>query len=392
MLKNLIHFVFGYIEYVLIRIIPGKKIGGKRKVLFLRLDALGDFMIWLSPAESLSGYYRDAGYDITLAADSRWVSLASIFPFWDHIVPVDTEKFRRNLFYRLKSLYQFKRMNFTVVINPTRSRRYWIDDAIVTAAQAPVSIGISGDCSNQPSAAPIKADRYYSRLSHVDTINDHELLAGYDFSSFVTAKRVPANVIALSHYLPPKKMIPTPYFLVCPGSGSEARRRWSDKKFAAIIDLIIAKTGWQCVISGNQNEQALCERINAQSQYDNTVWCQLTLPDFVAAVAQTELLLGNESSGSHIAIACRTPSVVILGRGHFGRFQPYPADVLDDEAMHPCVYQDDPCHWCNWDCDHPAAGTANAFPCIEAIGVEQVWQKTAAVIDSITTSQPGTNR
>jgi len=48
-----------------------------------------------------------------------------------------------------------------------------------------------------------------------------------------------------------------------------------------------------------------------------------TLRQVAAFCATAAFTSGAESAGAHIACAVGTPSVVVLGGGHFGRFLPY---------------------------------------------------------------------
>ena len=74
------------------------------------------------------------------------------------------------------------------------------------------------------------------------------------------------------------------------------------------------------------------------------------LSQLIGVISSARLLLSNETSAIHIAAATSTPSVCLLGGGHFGRFVPYPSSA---PMPHPIpVYYSMPCFNCNWQCIH----------------------------------------
>jgi ADP-heptose:LPS heptosyltransferase len=91
------------------------------------------------------------------------------------------------------------------------------------------------------------------------------------------------------------------------------------------------------------------------------------------------MIIGSETSAMHIAAAVSTPSVCLLGGGHFGRFVPYPVNV---EGVVPSpVFHKMECYGCNWQCtqSHEAG---QPVPCISAISVEKVVAAAEVIISA----------
>ena len=94
------------------------------------------------------------------------------------------------------------------------------------------------------------------------------------------------------------------------------------------------------------------------------------MPDLVELIRASRLLIGNETSAVHIAVAVDTPSVCILGGGHYGRFMPY--ELADGDAPRPAVAMHKmPCFGCDWRCSQPHQ-PGKAMPCIAAVSVADV--------------------
>jgi ADP-heptose:LPS heptosyltransferase len=94
-----------------------------------------------------------------------------------------------------------------------------------------------------------------------------------------------------------------------------------------------------------------------------------SLPEFVEVIRQARLLISNETSAVHIAAAVKTPSVCILGGGHFGRFLPYPEKVVNCKPV--AVFKKMACFGCNWKCNQPH-NVNGCVPCIEQIEMPDV--------------------
>jgi len=96
-------------------------------------------------------------------------------------------------------------------------------------------------------------------------------------------------------------------------------------------------------------------------------------------LSQSQLIISNDTGTAHISSAVGTPTVCILGGGHFGRFAPYP-DLPGQTNYFNTVYHKMACYGCNWECvyhlkkDEPA-------PCVSNISVDAVWQEVEKIIE-----------
>jgi ADP-heptose:LPS heptosyltransferase len=103
------------------------------------------------------------------------------------------------------------------------------------------------------------------------------------------------------------------------------------------------------------------------------VVCRTTLPQLLEVIRNAELLITNDSAPVHLAAAASTPSICILGGGHFGRFLPY---ATENEPTSPtpviATYEMD-CYNCRWHCKFDIAD-GQATPCIANIAVLNVYE------------------
>ncbi len=128
-------------------------------------------------------------------------------------------------------------------------------------------------------------------------------------------------------------------------------RQWSVSNFAEVAERMHHRTGWQGVVCGGRSEVELADTLCARSTAPLLNWAGRTdLPQLASILSASRLVLTNETSAVHIAAACGTPTVCLLGGGHFGRFMPYKVQQSKHRPLPRAVIHSMPCFGCNWEC------------------------------------------
>ncbi|MDN4018029.1 glycosyltransferase family 9 protein [Zwartia panacis] len=356
-------------QYWLIDYLPKKK-AVCETVLLVRLDLIGDFVIWLDAAKELKNLYPNKR--LVLYANKTWSVLATRLPYWDEVVAVDVPRLRTDESYRLKLLCATRRLGFTTVIHPTYSREYVVD-LIVRASGASNRIGHLGDLNNISASHKMITDTWYTTLVPCGTSPPIELntnaelirkLGNINFRSHIP-------VIPAFDEFPHALDLPERYSVIVPGA-SWAPRMWPIENFVEII-LYLQKQGLTTVLCGTDSEQALCKQIAAQAEIKvMNIAGKTTLLQMIEVIRHAQLVIANESSAIHIAAAVAVPSVCILGGGHFGRFLPYNPEAEDINRPKPIsVFSSMECFGCRWRCHYPL-DELGAVPCIAHVGTKQV--------------------
>lgn len=341
---------------------------GDGGVLMVRLDAIGDFVLWLRDAQSLREAFP--GQRITLAANAIWAELARRLPYWDAIIAIDVGRYQRTFMYRWRCLRHIRRCDFATAIQPTYSRTLGAD-SLVRASRARARIGNVGDLTNISQRQRRISDAWYTRLVPIREDDRTEIERNRTFLHGLQGRAPPEQAFRLPGVAElPARMAPLwPFFIVFPGA-SWSGRQWPAASFAQVVDALEQRRGWRAVLCGSGAERALCNEVAALCARPPLNLAGLTsLPQFCELVRQAQVLVANETSAVHIAAAVGTPSVCLLGGGHFGRFVPYPTGAC---ATPPePVYVHMPCYGCNWTCTQPRV-QHDAVPCISAISVAAV--------------------
>ena len=99
--------IIRYIIFSLIDkfIIPSKEISPKSLIL-IRLDAIGDYILFRNFIKILKKSEKYKGYRITLVGNIVWKSISEKFDnkYIDENIWIDRKKFSNNIFYRFQKL------------------------------------------------------------------------------------------------------------------------------------------------------------------------------------------------------------------------------------------------------------------------------------------------
>jgi ADP-heptose:LPS heptosyltransferase len=343
--------------------------GASGAVAVLRLDAIGDFLLWLGSAEAIRAQY--AGQRLVLIGNSAWTDLAKRLTLWDEVWGVDVRRFIREPLYRWRCMRRARRYGFAIAVQPTFARAFLVGDSLVRATGAPERIGSHADFTNIAPWEKRISDRWYTSLVSARNEPMMEILRNCEFTQQLTGRSLTASLARLPivSELSDDLRFKRPYFVVFPGA-SWVGKRWPIERFASVVADIQRETGWLALLCGSPTEQGLCEELLRQmSGPACSIAGKTSLADSCEVIRAAELVLSNDTSAIHIAAAVSTPSIGIVGGGHFGRFLPYPDSL---SAVRPrAMFKQMPCYNCNWRCTQPHV-PGGPVPCITAVQVESV--------------------
>ncbi len=376
------YYVFLLLADHLAYIFPrGKDELPKKKILFIKLDAIGDFMLWLDAAKDIRRLFPQNMFTVALLGNEAWSSLAAELPYFDVVWSVNRHKFTVNPFYRLKVLKKIRQAGFHTVIQPTYSRESLCGDAVVRVSGAEEKIGSQGDCSITRKWVKHFTDRWYTRLIPASEKPLMELLRNAEFMRGLGLEKFQADIHRLpGHFAMPVGFNIEKYYVLFPGAGKGARQ-WPLSHFRELANRIYQSTGWAGVICGGEEEKTLGYILEHDSDSFLKNWCGKTsIEELTAVIAGARILIGNETSAVHIAAAVCTPAVCILGGGHYGRFMPYKLEKETDRSLPVCIIHKMNCFGCNWHCIYGLQQPGDAAPCVSAISVDQVWEAVRQVM------------
>jgi ADP-heptose:LPS heptosyltransferase len=355
----------------------------RTKVLIVKLDAIGDFFLWLDSAKEFRNIFPEEKYTIVLLGNHLWVPLAKKLAYFDEVLALDRIRFEADMHYRTHLVKSIRATRFRIVVHPTYSRHFLFGDSIVRFSGAPERIGSEGDCSNILPSLKRISDRWYTRLIPatkaplMELERNAEFLRGLGLPDFRADMPVwPAPPVQCP---PLGELAGTDYYILFPGA-TVPLKQWPVEHFAKVARHLHRETGWTGVVCGGLGESELGDRLLLLAEVPmKNLAGRTSLPELVSAIDGAHLLVGNDTSGIHIAASVSTPSVCILGGGHYGRFLPYRVEVEPRRPLPAVVVHRMECYRCNWQCIyHPAADDPS--PCVKNISVDSVWDTVQKAI------------
>ena len=352
---------------------------GKRSVLIVRLDAIGDFVLWLDSAPELRKLYPSDRFNLVLLGNALWEELAVTVPFFDECIFVERNRFNYNLSYRYGIWKSLRSRCWATVIQPTFSRECLYGDAVVRVCGAIEKIGSQGDLSNQFCWHRWISNRWYTCLLPVCNRPLMELERNAEFIRALGGIDFLAGLPEIPlEFKSPAGFDAQNYAVVVPGA-STALKQWPVERFAELGKLIHDMFGLSIVICGSQSETALGKRLLERIDAGKLDWIRdctgkTSLLDLAMIIKGARLLVGNDSSAVHLAAAVGTPVLCIVSGIHFGRFIPYCVEQDTLKLMPMAIFHKMDCYGCNLQCRKAMRSDAPG-ECLDLITVEEVWKK-----------------
>jgi len=375
--RRTLHFRFlwwllalSWIDWLCARL-AAKPVRGR--ILLVRLDAIGDYVLWSSYAAALRSRFPPDCFHITLIANEIWSGLASDSGIFDEVWSLSRRRFALDALYRFRLLRRVSRAGFETAIHPTYARDFLWGDSVIRCSGAEARIGYESDAYLLAAPQRWLSDRWYSRLVSAPPGPRPVLERNADFLRALGVEP-PRRLRPLPLTAAvPKELADRAYFLLAPGA-SKTIKRWPVGNFAEIGKRLHERTGWTGVICGSAADRPLGSRLASQlpgNAIDLTG--RTSVAELVSVVAGARFLLTNDSAPLHIAALMGIPAVVVAGGGHFGQFVPYPEDQLDAACVPQTVTRRMPCFGCDWNCIHPLRKNQPA-PCVGDVSCDEVWE------------------
>jgi ADP-heptose:LPS heptosyltransferase len=366
----------------------------QNETLIVRVDRLGDFILWIDAAQALARSLQRGGVRTTLLANDQWADWARELHIFDEVIAVDVRRFSSSLRYRLRTEIQLRRRGFSEAIQPTYTRHWVSGDALIRTCGARERIGSAGEPGHKgPFHRPL-GDRWYTRLIPAAPGCLMEIDRNAEFLSALLSEPIPARIADLraSVQFAPAPAVrevierEIPYFVLIPGA-SQAGKRWPIASFLEIAARLHSSTGWNAIVCGGAEDYELGETLGRRPNgaIINLVG-KTTIADLVTILLHARIVVGNDTASIHLAAAVKTPAVCVLGGGQFSRFLPYRPGCEGGSIGPIPVFHWMECFHCNWDCRYAAAN--HAYPCVQSVEVNEIWKAVASSIKETSLSPP----
>lgn len=347
-----------------------------RDVLVVKIDALGDFVIFLPALIRYKTLFPGKRLVLLLASHiNKQIADRLLGTYIDEVILLEDKRYAKKILYRLLFSLKIYKKHFETVIYPVYFRRF-IGDFLVLATRTQQAIGFSGYRVQEENDRSFS--KHYTTLLTlpVNVSNEFykhkymlEQLSGchldnYDpFFPLQEEDRANAGKLLSEHHVPSR------YVVVFPGSGSPFRN-WPIDKFKEVISYLHS-VNLHVVLCGSKEESVITQKII--SLFGNpsliTDLSGLTTSIFQLAsiIEQSQMYIGGDTGPTHVSAAVHTPTICLMGGGVFREFFPY-----GNKEKNRIVYDKNmTCRNDNWKCTQNIPYGSPA-PCIKNISVKDV--------------------
>lgn len=353
----------------------------RKGLLVVRMDGIGDMVLFRGALDAYADAFGVAREDVTVLGCHSWRSIAPDVFAGYRVLTIDEHSYARRPLYRLLVNLKVRALAPAAAVCDSYFRRALMADSLVWVSGAPTTV------VSLPYISEDQRPVFTYYLSQVGRIVDtgpyptHEIDRHDRFLTAVSGKAVRTGAPAIA-WRDAASKVPdgAPYLVLNPGS-NEYGRRWPLDGYAAVGRRALA-AGLRVVVVGagaekqeNDSMAALCGEAGVVDLVGRT-----SLAELLDVMKGAACVLTNDTGPAHLAIALGTPTVVVVGGGHFGSFVPYPAHACPDTARF--VYEEMDCYHCFWRCQKRPT-KYDSFPCVVAVSEDKVWDAVEAMVPNL---------
>ena len=105
-----------------------------------------------------------------------------------------------------------------------------------------------------------------------------------------------------------------PFLALSPGAAYGTAKRWHEDRFANVADNLARELGLYVAVIGTEMERSIATRIDERMASSTAVLAGKTsLETLIGVLAESSLMITNDSGPMHIAAALGVPTVAIFG-------------------------------------------------------------------------------
>ena len=305
------------------------------KVLIIRVDEIGDYILWRKFIRELLEASICSKREIHFIGNVAWKSLFEI-EFTNNtfakIYWLNKTFYKKSIIYRFKFSKWIYNEHYSVVINPTYSRAKRVDDSVVKAAKANNNYGFVRNNENYLPFEQSYDRNLYTNLLPINQKPVFEMNRNKQFTEWITQNK---SLILNTHLsenisFPEVKIkynLPENYFVLFPGSRSH-KRIWSAENFSIASNYIYDNYKFTVILAGAASDSQYGESFeNKYTHPTINLIGKTSLPETLALLKVAKCILTVDTGSIHLAASVNCLSFGIFNGSQYGRFSPYPNSV-----------------------------------------------------------------
>ncbi|QPJ65428.1 MAG: lipopolysaccharide heptosyltransferase I [Candidatus Nitrohelix vancouverensis] len=346
-----------------------------KKILILKMSALGDVVHTLPTLETLRANYPDA--HIAWVVEERFRSLIDDHPDLDEVIAVNTRRWRKQInkdtFREIRQIVrELREKKFDLVLDFHGLLKSGL---FARLSQAKDSWGFhKSNCKEAFSsflinnhAPPMEADLHVVERNL--TLAQAALPCAQTPMRFDLPQSPSGDALIENYFRDHPEMSRRRLAGINPGAGFRSKL-WSLEKFAELGDRLSADHNFSILVTWGPGEEGMAQSIAARMQEPCWVAPATTIVESLSIYRRLDLFIASDSGPAHLSAALNRPTVALFGPTNPARNGPYGAQTR-------CVFKKLPCSFC-WKRTCPL-GTDE---CMQSISVEDVLESVHTVLQA----------
>jgi ADP-heptose:LPS heptosyltransferase len=292
-----------------------------RTLLLIRLDEIGDYLLFRNQLEAYKASARWKSYRITLLGNEGWRDLFIALDqrTVDDTIWVNKDRYLQNAPYRMAIWKQLRAGGFETVVASSYMRPLLLDDLCMLAAAPLHSFGSVNinvhECWNRLS------DGLYTSLFKPSRSLMHEFDFNAEFSTWLNANRYPGKRPCIA--MQPAAVGQGAY-TICFVGASIRSKRWPTKRWLEFIALYRRHFSGRIVLAAGSGRAELKMAHEIQQRTGaESVAGKLTLLEMLHWIAQAQAVVTNDTMTAHMSVSLNRPTVIIANGTNYMRFSEY---------------------------------------------------------------------
>lgn len=303
-----------------------------KSLLLIRLDGIGDYVLFRNFIEVIKDSAKYKGYKITLLGNKLWKNIAVELDaeFIDKFIWIDTDRYQHSKRYEKSIRKKLSKMTFDTVINPIHSSAFYVH-CLANTVTANEKIASQGDEFIISKEHKITSHYWYSKIIEADETNMFEFYRNKVFFEKLLGTEIDlsAPIIDYENICSSKKL-PENYAVIYPQASTKSKC-WSPKNFAAIADYLACEYNLTIILAGGRNFKDFKSsyRVIQNSKTNNIINLtgRVSLSELVKIISGAKILISNDTGAYHIGAATGVKTICISNGFTFGRYHPYPKEI-----------------------------------------------------------------
>jgi ADP-heptose:LPS heptosyltransferase len=288
------------------------------KLLIIRVDDIGDYLLF----RNLLSLYKQSKewnkYDITLLGNVAWKEIFDRFDSKtvDKVIWMNKASYLEDKTYRITLWEQLRDEGFEIVICPSRTRPLLIDDMCALATGAAIRLGAENNFKE-------KRLNDISNRFYTDLFQSNELIHEFTFNKYFAYWCTKIEFLSDRPELTINKRSQNsePY-LICFIGASSKSKKWPAKNWIKLIELIQKNYHYILKIAGGKKDLPVGNYIAEKVKIKNITGAT-SLSEMTDEIANASIVITQDTMAAHLAISCNTATIIIANGNNFYRFTDY---------------------------------------------------------------------